>query len=427
MGEREWRTKIKDTGQMIRKAKLRDGRKQGKHPQKALSAAFVRTVKKSGRYCDGNGLYLLVTPTGAKCWVQRLNIRRRRRELGLGGFPMVSLAEAREQAFLNRKLARQGGDPLEEKRMAQSVPTFKEAADKVIEMHREGWKPGSKSEKQWRASLAKYVFPRIGRLFVSDITTADVMGVLAPIWLSKQETARRVRQRIGAIMKWAMAKNYCQSNPASDAIRAALPKHNGLKKHHRAIHHSEVPDALVKVRNSSASLSAKLAFEFLVLTASRSGEVRLSKWEEIDQDKGIWTIPAERMKAKRAHRVPLSTGALEVLSEAHKLADASGLIFSGIRYGKPLSDVTLSKLLRELGIPAVPHGFRSSFRDWAAECTNAAHFVMESALAHVVKNKAEAAYARSDHFERRSELMEDWAVYASGEAGQFPGMEARHG
>ena len=394
---------------MISKAKLRDGRKRGRHPQKALSAAFVRTEKNPGRYCDGNGLYLLVTPSGSRCWIQRLAIRGRRRELGLGGFPLVSLAEAREKAFANRKLARNGGDPLEAKRKAQAVPTFKEAAGKVIAIHREGWKPGGKSEKQWKASLADYVFPRLGSLQVSDVTTADVMAVLTPIWLSKPETARRVRQRIGGIMKWAVAKNYRQDNPAGDAIRAALPKHHGLKKHHRAIHHSKVADALDKVRNSKASISAKLAFELLVLTATRSGEVRLARWEEIDLKKAVWTIPGERMKAKRPHRVPLARRALEVLREAHKVADASGLIFPGTKYGKPLSDVTLSKLLRELSIKAVPHGFRSSFRDWSAELTNAPRFVMESALAHVVKNKAEAAYARSDHFERRRKLMEDWA------------------
>ena len=404
---------IPDTGQMITRKKSKKGLKRGRHPQKALSAAFVRNRKEPGRYCDGNGLYLLVTPTGSRCWVQRLAIRGRRRELGLGGFPLVSLAEAREKAFTNRKLAREGGDPLAERRTAQAVPTVKEATGKVIEMHRKGWKPGGKSEAQWRASLTEYVFPSLGRLLVSDVSTADVMGVLTPIWHEKPETARRVRQRIGAIMKWSVAQGYRQDNPAGDAIGAALPRHNSLKKHFPAIPHSEVADALEKVRNSAASLSAKLAFEFLVLTACRSGEVRLARWEEIDLANGIWTIPADRMKVKRAHRVPLPSRVLEVLRDAHMLADASGLVFPGTKYGKPLSDATLSKLLRELGIAAVPHGFRSSFRDWAAECTDAPRFVMESALAHVVKDKAEAAYARSDLFERRRELMENWARYLS--------------
>ena len=388
------------------------GRKHGRHPEKALSAAFVRTVPKPGRYCDGHGLYLLVTDTRARCWVQRLTIRGRRRELGLGGFPLVTLAEAREQALANRKQARSGGDPLDEKRKDQGMPTFEEASARVIEIHRPSWKNGGKSEAQWESSLRQYVFPRLGRRSVSDVTTADVMSVLTRIWHEKPETARRVRQRIGAVMKWAVAQGLRQDNPAGDAIGAALPRHAGIKCHQRALPHSQVADAIEAVRASEASMTAKLAFEFLVLTACRSGEVRLARWDEIDLEARQWTIPGERMKAKRPHRVPLSGRALEVLSVARTLAqDGTGLVFSGIRYSKPLSDATLSKLLRELGIPAVPHGFRSSFRDWASECTDASRAVMEEALAHVIKDKAEAAYARSDLFEHRRKLMDDWAVY----------------
>ena len=391
---------------------LKAGRKHGRHPEKALSAAFVRTVPKPGRYCDGHGLYLLVTDTGARCWVQRLTIRGRRRELGLGGFPLVSLAEAREQAFANRKQARSGGDPLAEKRKDQGVPTFEEAAARVIEIHRPSWKNGGKSEAQWESSLRQYVFPRLGRRSVSDVTTADVMSVLTPIWHEKPETARRVRQRIGAVMKWAVAQGLRQDNPAGDAIGAALPRHADIKRHQRALPHGQVAGAIEAVRASEASMTAKLAFEFLVLTACRSGEVRLAQWDEIDLEARQWTIPGERMKAKRPHRVPLSGRALEVLSVARTLAqDGTGLVFSGMRYGKPLSDATLSKLLRELGIPAVPHGFRSSFRDWAAEKTNHSREVMEAALAHVVDNQTEAAYARSDLFDHRRKLMDDWAAY----------------
>ena len=391
---------------------LKAGRKHGRHPEKALSAAFVRTVPKPGRYCDGHGLYLLVTDTGARCWVQRLTIRGRRRELGLGGFPLVSLAEAREQAFANRKQARSGGDPLAEKRKDQDVPTFEEAAARVIEIHRPSWKNGGKSEAQWESSLRQYVFPRLGRRSVSDVTTADVMSVLTPIWHEKPETARRVRQRIGAVMKWAVAQGLRQDNPAGDAIGAALPRHADIKRHQRALPHGQVAGAIEAVRASEASMTAKLAFEFLVLTACRSGEVRLAQWDEIDLEARQWTIPGERMKAKRPHRVPLSGRALEVLSVARTLAqDGTGLVFSGMRYGKPLSDATLSKLLRELGIPAVPHGFRSSFRDWAAEKTNHSREVMEAALAHVVDNQTEAAYARSDLFDHRRKLMDDWAAY----------------
>ena len=397
---------------------LKAGRKRGRHPEKALSAAFARAVTKPGRYCDGHGLYLLVTDTGARCWVQRLTIRRRRRELGLGGFPLVTLAEAREQALANRKLVRSGGDPLAEKRRDQGMPTFEEAAARVIEIHRPFWKNGGKSEAQWKSSLRDYVFPRLGRRSVSDVTTADVMAVLTPIWHDKPETARRVRQRIGAVMKWAVAQDFRGDNPAGDAIGAALPRHADIRHHQRALPHGEVADAIAAVWTSEASLSVKLAFEFLVLTACRSGEIRLAKWAEIDREAREWAIPGQRMKAKRPHRVPLSRRALEVLSDATAIADGSGLLFPGTKYGKPLSDATLSKLLRDLGIQAVPHGFRSSFRDWAAECTDAPRAVMEAALAHVIKDKAEAAYARTDLFDRRRKLMDDWAAYLSTKGGE---------
>ena len=393
------------------------GRKQGRHPEQALSAAFVRTITKPGRYCDGHGLYLLVTNTEGRCWVQRLTIRGCRRELGLGGFPLVSLAEAREQAFANRKLARRGGDPLAEKRKHRGIPTVEEAAAQVIQMHRPSWKDGGKSAAQWESSLRTYAFPHLGKRRVSDVTTADVMTVLTPIWHDRHETARRVRQRIGAVMKWAVAQGYRSDNPAGEAIGAALPKRTEGQQHQRALPHAEVGAAIARVRASGASVAVQLCFEFLVLSACRSGEVRLARWDEIDLEAREWTIPGARMKAQRAHRVPLPERAVAVLREAEALRDGSGLLFPGQRSGKPLSDVTLSKLLRELGIAAVPHGFRSSFRDWAAECTNAPRGVMEAALAHVVGG-VEGAYARSDLFDRRRALMETWARYLRAEPGR---------
>ena len=377
-----------------------------------VTAVFVRTVKKPGRYGDGHGLYLLVTPTGARCWVQRLVIRGRRRELGLGGFPLVTLAEAREKAFDNRRLARSGGDPLTEKRKDQGVPTFEEAAARVIDIHRPYWKGGGKSEAQWEHSLRQYVFPRLGRCSVSEITTADVLDVLTPMWPAKNVTARRVRQRIGAVMKWAVAQGYRGDNPAGDAIDAALPRNGLTKKHMKALPHGEVTGAVEAVRNSECSMVEKLAFEFLVLTACRSGEVLSAAWSEIDLEAREWNIPGERMKAKRPHRVPLSGRALEVLNGARTLSqddDGTGPVFPSTINGKPLPG--MSKMLRALDIKAVPHGFRSSFRDWAAEQTNHSREVMEAALAHVVDNQTEAAYARSDLFDRRRKLMDDWAAY----------------
>ena len=329
---------------------------------------------------------------------------------GLGAWRWYRSSEAREQALANRKIARAGGDPMDLRRQV-SIPTFEEAAAAVVEFHRPSW-GNAKHAAQWETTLRTYVFPKLGKRPVSDIDTADVLNVLTPIWHEKPETARRVRQRISTVMKWAVAQGFRQDNPAGDAIGAALPKQNGkAKRHHRALPHGEVASAIEAVRASGSGAVVKLAFELLILTAARSGEVRHMMWSEVDLDTTIWTIPAERMKAGREHRVPLCARALEILTEARQLGSGSGLVFPGTRPGKPLSDMTLSKLMRELSLDAVPHGFRSSFRDWAAECTNAPRAVMEAALAHTVANKVEAAYARSDLFARRSKLMEQWAEY----------------
>ena len=381
---------------------------QGRHPENALSAAFVRAVAEAGRYCDGQGLYLQVDPSGNRRWIQRLLIRSRRCELGLGGFPLVSLKAARAQAFANRRVARAGGDPLSEKRRAKGTPTFADAAARVLEQKRAGWR-NPKHAHDWPASLERFVFPRFGERPVSEISSADVLGVLAPIWHEKPETARRVRQRIGAVMQWAVAMEYRADNPC-DRVAATLGRQRDVVRHMRALPHAEVASAVATVRASRATTAAKLAFEFLVLTAARSGEVRLARWEEIDLGADVWTVPAERMKANREHRVPLSTRAAAILEAARALGTGSDLVFPSPR-GKPLSDMTLSKLLKEQGIQAVPHGFRSSFRDWASEETNHPREVVEAALAHQVKDKVEAAYARSTLFERHRRLMDHWAAY----------------
>ena len=386
----------------------RGRKKQGRHPERVLPAAFVRTVKQPGRYFDGLGLSLLVTPTGGRCWIQRLTIAGRVRELGLGGYPVVTLAQAREAALANKRLARQGGDPLAEKRK-RAVPTFAEAAAQVLALHRPGWR-NDKHAAQWEATLRQYAFPLLGDRLVHTITAADILAVLAPIWHVKAETARRVRQRIGAVMKWAIAQGFRADNPAGDTLSQALGRQADVTQHMRALPHREVAGAIHAVQDSQAGLSTKLAFAFLVLTAARSGEVRLATWEEVDLEAKVWAVPAERMKAQRAHRVPLSDRVVQVLTEAQALADGSGLVFPSPT-GKPLSNMTLSKLLKDLDIPAVPHGFRSSFRDWAQECTNAPRAVMEAALAHANPDKVEAAYARSDLFERRRTLMDQWAGY----------------
>ena len=381
---------------------------RGRHPDNALSAAFVRSVATAGRYCDGQGLYLHVDPSGSRRWIQRLVIRGRKRELGLGGFPLVSLKDARAQALTNRRMARSGGDPLAEKRRTRTTPTFTDAAARVLEQKRAGWR-NPKHALDWPASLERHVFPTIGQRRVSEVTSADVLQILAPIWHDKPETARRVRQRISAVMQWAVAMEFRADDPC-DRVGVTLGRQRDVVQHMRALPHAEVPAAIETVRASGATLAAKLAFEFLVLTAARSGEVRGALWSEIDVDASLWTVPAARMKANRSHQVPLSPPARAVIEAARALENDSGLLFPSSRR-RPLSDMTLSKLLKERGIKAVPHGFRSSFRDWAAEKTDAPREVCELALAHVNSDRVEAAYRRSDLFERRRELMQAWAVY----------------
>ena len=375
---------------------------------KRLTAAFVKHAT-PGRYYDEHGLILRVKPTGSKQWVWRGTVRGKRVDLGLGGWPYTSLKEARQKAFDYKKLARDGGDP---RALKNTAPAFEDALEKVLEIHREAWRPGSKSEAQWRASLKSYAFPRIGRKRVDRITTADVMAVLLPIWSTKRETARRVRQRIGAVMKWAVAQGLREDNPAGDAIGAALPRNGGKVKHFRALPHQEVRAALVTVEDSDAWIGTKLAFGFLVLTATRSGETRLARWTEIGGD--TWTIPGRRTKSGRPHRVPLAPAALRVLDQAREIADGSGLLFPSPT-GRPLSAATMTKLLRESGVQAVPHGFRTSFRTWCGD-TAVAPEVAERALAHAVRDKVQAAYDRGTLFARRRQVMDDWAAYVAGDS-----------
>ena len=380
-----------------------------------LSAAFVKTVKEPGRYGDGrggHGVSLLVKVGSGgrvvKSWSQRLRVHGQPVNLGLGAFPIVGLAEARAKALSNRLQSAQGQDP---RVSTTTAPTFQEAADKVIALHAANWKGSSraKSVAQWRATLDAYAMPRMGNKPVDRITTADVMAVLLPIWNEKRKTARLVRQRLSAIFKWSVAQGYREDNPAGDAIGAALPKNGTHREHHRALAHSDVAGALQTIRDTDAWPATKLALEFLVLTACRSGEVRGAMWSEVDLEGATWTVPAERMKAGKEHRVPLSQQAVALLNEARESSGDSGLVFPSPR-GRVLTDDPLSRLVRENNIDAVPHGFRSSFRDWCGD-TGVAREVAEACLAHTIKNQVEAAYARSDLLARRREVMHAWSEY----------------
>lgn len=262
--------------------------------------------------------------------------------------------------------------------------------------------------------------PKIGSKLVTDIASADILSVLPPIWTQKPETASRVRQRMETVLDWAVAQGYRSDNPAARSITKVLPKLPRAKRHHPALHYRDVPSALETVRRSTANMITKLAFELLVLTAARSGEVRLASWDEIDWPKRKWTVPAEGMKARREHQVPLCGGSMDILCEALKLfPDNSGLLFPGLR-GQPLSDMVFTGMLRRLEILAVAHGFRSSFKDWYIECTEVSWPVGEAALAHNLGNSMEQAYARTDLFEQRRALMEAWAAHLAGGATPSP-------
>ena len=379
-----------------------------------LTAAFVRTVTPTDatrHYGDGRGgfgLTLRVHPNGVKHWCQRLRIGGKPTNVGLGSYPLVTLAEARAAALANARNVRSGRDP----RMARKqIPTLAQTLEAVITRDAPTWRNAKRTSREWRNGLNRHA-GAIMSLRINAVTSADCIDVLAPLWHHKRETARKVKHRLSAIFKLAMAQGHRADNPL-DIASAALPNRRGdaqRSQRQAALPYQQVADALATIERGKAWLGTKLAFRFLVFTAARSGEVRGALWDEVDVDSAIWTIPPNRMKAGEEHRVPLSDAALAVLAETHEISDSSQLLFPSLS-GKLMSDSTLSKLLRVRGIAGVPHGFRSSFRDWAAEQTSFPREVMEAALAHQVANKVEAAYFRSDLLEKRRQLMQQWADY----------------
>ena len=386
---------------------------KGKHPSQALSAATVRSITKPGRFADGNGLYLVVDPSGAKRWMLRTVVRGKRSDIGLGSTQLVGLADARAEAQWMRRLARDGRDPLAERRRGKLVvPTFAEAARSVHESYAAGWK-NKKHSAQWISTLNQYAVPVFGDRRVDQVTTADVLRVLAPIWLVKPETARRVRQRLNTVFDWCKASGFCSGENPVAAVAKGLPRQTDQQRHHAALPYGEVASFLKRLADSGAGEGVRLAFELLILTATRTAELIGARWDEIDFDKAIWTIPAERMKAKREHRVPLSDRAVAVLKRAKKLAAGSEFVFPGKSPDKSLSNMAFHMTLRRMNESQTVHGFRSTFRDWASERTNFSREVCEMALAHTIKGKAEAAYRRGDLLEKRRELMATWAAFVT--------------
>ena len=383
-----------------------------------LTAVKAKSLSKPGMHGDGEGLYLSVSRSGSRSWVQRISIDGRRREIGLGSFPAIGLAQARGLAAANRTAVAEGRDPLAEKREAKrkaAIPTFREAAKQTFEANLPRWRNG-KHTLSWWQTLERHALPTLGDMPVDRIGREDVLRVLTPIWSVRMETARRVRQRIRTVLRWCMAHGYVEHNAAGEAIDGALPPMPRLRAHLHAMPYHEVSAALATVEASKASLASKLCLRFLVLTAARSGEARGATWDEVDEATGEWRIPGSRMKAGVEHRVPLSDAAVESLEQARVLHDGPGLIFpSSVKPGHPMSDMTLTQVLRKTGLAerSTVHGFRSAFRDWAAECTSAPHAVMELSLAHAVGSSVEQAYARSGLIEKRRVLMQDWADFVT--------------
>jgi len=376
-----------------------------------LTANMLRGSLEPGRHHDGDGLFLNVTPTGARSWICRVQKNGRRRDIGLGSAKKVSLAQARQRAAEVRSQVEAGIDPVLQRKKAEGIPTFREAAAAVYAENKKSWK-NKKHRGQWLTSLQTYAFPKIGDVAVSDIESSHVRDVLIAIWLEKNETARRVRQRIGMVIDWAIAKNYRAHPLPMNAINKSLPKVRNRQDHLAALHYSKLAAFVGKLRERESV--GRLAFEFQILTAARSGEVRGALWSEIDLTERTWTIPAERMKADVEHIVPLSDAALDVLKRArvHK-QDGNDLVFPGTRHGKPMSDMTLTKICRDAEVDAVPHGFRSSFRDWVSEETDFDRDVAEMALAHTIANPVEAAYRRGKLLQKRRKLMNLWAEYCA--------------
>ena len=390
----------------------------------ALTALAVARLTSPGRYRVGgvDGLMLYVRSPEARFWVLRVQAHGKRRDIGLGSFSAVSLAQAREAARDMQEAIRNGGDPVADRRQERAaavpvvveLPTFRKVAEQFIELQRPSWR-NAKHAAQWESTLETYAYPVIGARPVAEVTSADVLQILAPIWASKPETASRLRQRLEAVLDAAKARGLrTGDNPAAwrGNLEALLPKVSKVQKveHHAALPWREVPEAVQRIAGEPGM--GALALQFAILTAARPGEVRGATWAEIDLQARVWTVPAERMKAGKAHRVPLSDAAVALLQAVPRIEDEV-LVFPGAKAGKPLSDMTLTAICRRLGLACVAHGFRSSFRQWATD-QRIEHELAERCLAHQVGNAVARAYDRGDALEARVPVMQAWGNLVRG-------------
>ena len=377
-----------------------------------LTAGRVKTIKLPGRYSAGvPGLYLVVTPSGTKNWVQRIVIDGKRRDRGLGSVKIVSLKQARVKALENRDAVAEGRNPWV---TAPLMPTFRECADMTIAMNEPRWRH-PKTVLQFRRALETYAYPVLGDVRIDRLDRGQVLAVLTPIWITKPTVAKKLRQRLRQIVALALAHGWIETNPAGEMIDAALPRQR-VGSHFRGLDYRKAPAALAAVDASSAPTTARLCFRFMVLTAARSGEARGATWDEVDMNARTWTIPAARMKGGVEHRVPLSDAAYSVITDARALDNGSGYVFPSARAGEAMTGETLAQVLRVTGLVELTtlHGLRTTFRTWTLEQTDSPWAVSEAALAHALGNSTEQAYARSDLFDRRRELMQAWADYICG-------------
>ena len=395
------------------------GKMTKKHPNNELTALKIKKLTIPGRYADGNNLYLEVDKSGARRWTLRVTILGRRRDMGLGGISTVSLEEARELAYQYRKIARSGGDPILERQKNRGLQTtLIYCTKKVHAINLPTWK-NEKFAKQWLSSLEHHVFPTIGKLPISQVTSADILRVLTPIWNTKGDTAKKIKQRLRMIIKWARAQGYFQGDDPVELAEQALPKQLKSDDHHKSLEFEKLPEMISNLRKSKISLPTKLALEFTILSACRTSEVLNAKWEEIDLTKLIWSIPSERMKGGKVHQVPLTDRMTVILNDCKKLKTNNDLLFPSEINGVALSNNTMRLALKKrLKVDATVHGMRSSFKDWASETTNFANEVSEMALAHTISNKTELAYRRRTLIEKRRQLMQKWSDYLNNKEGE---------
>ncbi|MDC3095778.1 tyrosine-type recombinase/integrase [Alphaproteobacteria bacterium] len=378
-----------------------------------LTSLALKKITQPGRYSDGNNLYLKVEETGSRRWILRLSINGKRRDMGLGSFSFINLNDARELAEKYNKLAKSGIDPVQERLKEKGLSiTFKECVYKVYALNKPTWKTELLG-RQWINSFEHHVFPTIGHLSISQVSSADIMNVLTPLWNSKHDTAKKLKQRLRVIFKWSRAHGYFTGDNPVELAEMALPRVKSTKRHFTSLPYDQLPDFIYKLRNTSISLINKLAIEFTILTACRTSEVLRAKWDEINLNNKVWTIPKDRMKTNREHLVPLSDRSILILKEVAKYKSDINYIFpSEVNVNKPLSNNTmLFAIQKRMGLNVTVHGMRSSFKNWASETTHFPNEVSEMALAHSIHNKVEAAYRRGNLLEKRRLLMQCWSDY----------------